>query len=205
MNRLKNYEQAKGVFRALNYTFFDKGFYNLNLFAVRNAKQVPNLFNDVLYIAYRDERNTERLEATLCTTVPGVPFLLRPINPAGAAAIAEGQYRGLWKPGYFRGRWALLQVGKVRAYRDNNFDGKFDFDASTITTYGAEAGFFLHETYRGAMPAYVENSSAGCIVPQQAVFMETLRRLVRSQFRYLGTDLVTFTLFNSRQLDYIVG
>ena len=201
MKIVNSYEKARGLFEKFGYPFYTKGVYNLNIFAIRNAIQKPNLYNDVLYIAYKEEGGQEVIRMGNCTTIPGVPFLVKPINPGGAAAIAEGHYPRLWKPGYSRGTWALLQVAPVRVYRDNDFNKIFNFKKESIHTIGVEGGFFLHESFMGAEPSFVDKSSAGCIVPQSKVFLLEIKRLVNLQYKYIKTDVVSFTLFNSAQTD----
>lgn len=202
VKRLTNFDEAQDLFRRRKYKFFTNGNFNLNLFAVRNKLiNTNNGYNCDLYIAYKDENGIETLKHGKCTTLPGAPFLVKPMNPSGAGAIAEGQYPCLWKPGYFRGTWALIQVQPVWAYRDNNRDKVFDYHVEMIRQWGVEAGFFLHRSFNGSEPATIDNSSAGCIVPQKLTYMNEIEQLVKRQRLTLGSDCVTFTLFSSFDLE----
>jgi hypothetical protein len=198
MKTLKTFDEAYNLFKEYNYVFFERNVFNLNVFAVRDrGNRIANTYCDDLYVAYHDGEKEVLLRGK-CTTVPGTTYLLRPMHSTGAGAIVEGQYLRLWRPGWFRGTRALIQANNVFCYRDKNKDDKYDFDISTARWWGAEAGFFMHESFAGQEPSLVWNSSAGCIVPQQRDYMQRIMSLVDKQRLFLGSDYITFTIFDSR-------
>lgn len=192
---LGSYEKMANFLKENNYPFFDKGMYNLNFVLVRNMiNPIPNSYNDVLFIGYKNKVNAEIVDNFTVTSVPGTHWLVNPMNPTGAGAIAPGYYRSLWKLGVFRGTDALIQINKVKAYRDNDRDRIYEFDDSTIMEWGPEAGFFLHQSFAGEDPDEVNKSSAGCIVPKTLVSYKKIIDLVKNQKKFIGSDVVSFCL-----------
>lgn len=97
-----------------------------NLIAVRGPGG-PGDWDGVLYLAWLPAVDAGwLLRAWPCATRPGLPFLRSPINPAGTATIAPGQYRLSHQRGWHRGRPALVQVGEVRVLRDPDRDDVYE-------------------------------------------------------------------------------
>lgn len=157
-------------FRKLGYTFFESTEkpYNLNIVGFRNKNARPNHFDDELSVYYID-RLVRRKVSWPITTYPGLPWLLKPMNPKGAAIMVPGQYRSAYILGRFRGVAALRQVKPVKVYRDRDLDGTFTLNPDTI-----EEGLFgLHIHRAGIWSKVVGLSSAGCQVFQrQKDFLE---------------------------------
>lgn len=199
---VRRYELLKELYHRHGYVFFDKGDYNINLFAVRNltSENQEDVFDDAIGIAYL-VKGKPQVFVEEGTTTPGLSFLRSPLYPGGAAAVVEGQYRRLWRAGTFRNTPALIQVGRVRLFRDNNKDSKYDFDYSSIQEYGPEAGIFFHQHFQLREVAdRVQNSSAGCIVPRKKSFCNFVVERVKDQGKASMGETVTFTLFTSDQV-----
>ena len=178
------------LFKKYRYRLF-KGYLNVNIFAVRNPNRRSNKFDDHIYIFYQDKRSNWILRSYPVTTCPGYTSLTNPINPKGTAVLVPGQYRGSHKLGKHRGRYlALVQKRKVKVYRDNNLDGKCDYDQNTI-----EEGYFginIHKA--GGDSLVVNNWSAGCIVFKKAHHFYDFLNICKQSAKIYGNSF-TFTLF----------
>ena len=118
-------DKVKEAFKKCNYSFFENGDYNLNIFSIRNTEDKDsNNFNDVLCVCYK-VKDKWFLEKFDCTTDPGYTSRESPVNNKGCAILVPGQYRGCWHVGLHHGKYkALVQYKPVRVYRDNNRDKK---------------------------------------------------------------------------------
>jgi peptidoglycan hydrolase-like protein with peptidoglycan-binding domain len=88
----------------------------------------PNEFSDTRLVFWLDSEGKLVWKAWQATTEPGDFFTQHPMNPAGAARIAFGQYSA-WAVGWHLfGRAsqheALVQAAPVSIYRDANKDNK---------------------------------------------------------------------------------
>jgi hypothetical protein len=161
------------------HCIFESGPYDLNLVVVR--RHLHGLPDD-LTVSYQSEKGSWITESFPCTTTPSTKFLVNPVNPAGSAILVAGQYQGAYTRGKHRGRKAIVQVGEVTVYRDDNRDTIANEDASSIQT-----GFFginIHDDRGG---------SAGCILAPQCV-INRLRELFRLQENEGLGNRVTLTL-----------
>jgi len=149
--------------RDLGFAVFERGAYNLNMFGIRSPENKAGKFDDLIGCAYRDEADGPwRVDYWRGTLDPGAYWLENPMRVDGCAAIVcDRQYRGMWKVGLHRGQYrALVQVGEVEVYRDNNLDRVLDRDESTIMR-----GLFGINGHRaGADSSVVDKWSAGCQV-----------------------------------------
>ena len=117
----------------------------------------------------------------------------------GTAAIKEGQYRGVWQFGRFRGAKSLLQIREFTCYRDNNRDDVFDY-LPDFTTKGLD-GIHMHEHFQAEDVAQVvSNSSAGCVVPASRYLHYQFMWLCEQQIASGYGNTFTFTLFDERNL-----
>jgi hypothetical protein len=99
-----------------------RGALNLNLIATRYAHPAGT-WGDRLHAAWETRPDVWHVTSWPCSTIPGPKYLRTPMNPKGCAIIAPGQWRGSHAPGLHNGRRALVQVGPVGVYRDNDRDG----------------------------------------------------------------------------------
>lgn len=166
----------------------DKKEFNLNLVAVRSATTTPNKFDDLLYAFYKYKGEWVVKEFNV-TVDPGAVYLQNPINDSGTAIIMPGQYKGLWKLGFHKGRYrALVQNRPVTVARDNNRDLILDskippysnmysikqggitfgiyLDSNENEVFKTETGMFginCHKSAKGTTE-FVNYYSAGCVV-----------------------------------------
>ena len=175
---------------ARGYKVFTNGDYNLNITGIRSPERVANAFDDRLCVTYKAD-GIWRTETYECTTDPGSPYLLRPINNYGCAILAPGQYRGAYSIGKHRGQYlALVQTGKVQVYRDDNRDNILDMDPETI-----QNGYFginIHK--RTGESDTINGASAGCTVLRYAWAFERLMFLAGKQVSERGYKTFTYTL-----------
>jgi len=133
-----------------------KGF-NLNIMGIRTADIDSNDFNDWIILWNR----AGFLEKFKATTDPGLYWRLNPMNVKGTGILCTGYYVACWSLGLHQGKYeALVQLSKVKAYRDNNKDKKIDRKKESL-----EEGIFgmnLHKA--GLNSTKVDKWSAMCQV-----------------------------------------
>lgn len=147
--------------------------YDLNIVTIRSANTKSNLFDDTYCIFYKLNKQW-KIHYFACTTDPGAWELQRPSFPEaqknGTLIVKhDEQYRSCYQLGFHGGgAWrhvALLQIGVLKGYRDNNRDDILDMNPNTITKglYGANhhAASLIYDTQT------VDNYSAGCTVIQK--------------------------------------
>lgn len=191
-------QKVKEAFLKKNYIFF-RGPYNLNICAVRAAARRVNLFDDKIYIFYENAIREICFECE-ATVDPGLPWLLSPMEPRmGTAAIAPGQYRGVWRLGEFRGEPALLQVRPFTCFRDNDRNATFSYSPQNTTS--GIYGIHLHPHFQLKECADIVGlSSAGCVVPRCEKDFYEIIRLCKRQIETLRVNQFTFTLFDELEL-----
>lgn len=193
----KNYNFQK-LFAKKGYTYFTRGYYNLNIIGVRaKGNNVTNAFDDVLVVIYNTPTKPEVRRVFPITTDPGLESLKKPVNSNGTAILVPGQYRGCWKLGLHRGKYtALVQRKPVKVYRDKNKDNVYDFNPTTI-----ENGVFGINIHRAGEESIVVNSwSAGCQVFKLRKDFEAFMNLARSQVSNKCGDTFSYTLLTEEDL-----
>ena len=129
---------------------------------IRSSMNVPNVFNDVLFLIIPGK--VEKYYTI--TTDPGTTYLKHPINPKGCFIMKPGQHKDCWSLGYHQHKAdhkALRQVGNITGYRDNDKDAEFDMVTGTEET-SAGNGVNCHGTKKGYVTKEVGPWSAGCQV-----------------------------------------
>lgn len=185
----------KGACAQASYWFPDGSApYDLFLFGVRDTAN-PDAWNDALGCVYRTTRGGElQLQLWPGTTDPGAPTLLQPQNPAGAAVIAPGQHRAVWKLGTHRGRPAFVQNRVIPVLRDADRDRVIDpSDRAVEGFYGING----HDAYRDGLPV-VGEASAGCVVWHSQADHVSALQLAQQQERSIGVTTFSLTLFDIR-------
>jgi hypothetical protein len=181
----------------LGHAVFTAGDYNLNIIGIRSPTRVANAFNDELCVIYKTG-GVWTSDSFEVTTDPGTPYLLKPINVAGAAVIAPGQYRGAYRIAKHRGQYdALCQVGgPVDVYRDDNRDNNLDLDPTTIQR--GMFGISIHK--RAGNGDAVNGASAGCTVFRHDSEFFVFMDLCRAQVNERGFSTFTYTVVNYEDL-----
>ncbi len=197
MNKTASYSDLKAALERKHYAFFDSGFYNLNIIGVRSKDDAANTFNDLMYVAYRDEFNNERALCFRVTTDPGLKYRANPINSKGTGIVVPGQHRGVWQIGAHKGYPALVQVKAMRVYRDNDSDGLLDYDPRTIEL--CLGGFNCHKASKTGTSVQVDGWSAGCQVYANAFDHDLLLALCRRAVPIHGQRF-SYTLLREGEL-----
>ena len=123
--------------KAKNFSWFEKGNYNLNIVGIRNSDtgtEVTNKFDDKITLAFKCDGDWE-FYVYNCTTDPGRYWVENIMRKEGVAVLKEGQYPGSHKIRLHQGRYeALGQTKPVTVYRDANKDNKYDLDDNNTQT-----------------------------------------------------------------------
>lgn len=183
------------MFARFGYTWFT-GEYNLNIFGIRSNSNSSVAFDDLLCVAYQ-HGGKDMIYLCDCTLNPGTYWLQNLMDKGGAAIIKEGNYRGLFKKGYYLGKPSLLQVGLITVYRDGNRDSFIDLGGLQTT---GNYGIFMHEHHQGVNEAKeIGKSSAGCIVPKRNSDFYAVIDLCDKQIPIWGNSF-SFSLFTENDL-----
>jgi hypothetical protein len=168
------------VMRLKGYKVFERSTkpYNLNIVGVRKDNNVPDKFDDAMYVFW-EFRGIWNMYHYTVTTDPGLTYLKSPINVDGTAILKPGQHLGMWEIGLHKGKYeALVQHKPVEVIRDNNKDGLLNFNAPRI-----ELGLFginIHRALANSEAQAVGGHSAGCQVFQDPMefdeFMELCQK-----------------------------
>lgn len=190
------FEQLEKAVKAKGLQWFDRGAYNLNLVGVRSADNQANTFNDWFCVAFYTD-GQPHLFAFPCTTDPGIFYREKPLCVDGTAVLKQGQYPGLWAMGMHQGKYsALVQVGPVTVYRDNNLDDVVDEGGKE------QSGLFginCHRAAQALQSHQVDKWSAGCQVLANPLDFALLMSLCRlSSIRY--GNRFTYTLIGEADL-----
>lgn len=193
------------VMRGKGYAVFSnpKG-YDLNLFVIRAEDPTPNRFNDVAgcFFRYRDHTGDRWASAAWPVTVdPGATYLgSRSLNPEGTAIIAEGQYRGMWRYGFHKGRRSFEQIGKCDVIRDFDRDGRLDYDSGRIQR-GVNPKLNGHKARYAGITDYVNGHSAGCVVWQIAEHHDAALGLAKGALDAGWGNSFTLTVLHERDFN----
>ena len=196
---MRTVEELIKVMKEKGYHVFEDNDYNINLVGVRtqvDGEQVSNLFNDTMYVFYK-QNNKQKIWEYPCTTIPGKYYFQKPMMPNfGTAILVPGQYRGAYALGYHFGKPALQQVGNLKLFRDNDLDEQLDLNQDTLQE-GNWFGINIHYSYSNKE---VHNWSAGCQVlnyehnhPKYVEFLNHFRLSIKQGYY----NSFTYTLLES--------
>ena len=193
--RSYDYWDIAKIYDEYDYKFYT-GPYNLNIFGIRNADRKIGQFNDVIGIAYEDNKGHQVFLAQ-ATTDPGKYYAENPSNQKGVAILVPGQYRGAYVLGtHAKGKttehYALVQDRPVKVFRDRNRDNILDYDYNTI-----EEGVFGINIHRASAHHVLDDIgkwSAGCQVFRSIYDFEDFLSIVKRGSEEYGNRF-TYTLF----------
>ena len=184
-------------------------FYQLNIFGIRSTDNTSGKYSDVIGIIRKTSvlpvtqeittpyhvRKCDQgyvVELFVGTTKPGIPNLLKPVNPKGAAIVVPGFYPNVWIRGLHKGKYpALVQSGHFKVYRDNNKDSIADYAGPIFDSSGD--GINLH--HGSITPSiFIGLYSAGCQVVKdtdkfKSVFMWNIEKANEEMQRYFNYAL----------------
>lgn len=159
-----SYQWLQGLVRAAGGHWDDKPDY-LNLIGIRGyllptgkLENIPDIYNDTLFQAWRDATGREHVQAFVASTDPGrYYYRYRKLNPHGCAWLQPGQY--CYQRGIHMTYPALVQAAAVKLKRIGESGSPAAGDTS-------ESGWFGINIHAGTGGPDVYNASAGCQVIQ---------------------------------------
>lgn len=142
---------------------------------------LPNCFNDLRLVIQFVGKKPTIVGCWEGTTEPGAYYTHNPMNRAGAARIAFGQYKA-WKVGIHgnsQPHEALIQVASVKVHRDldKNFIRTNDRVFEGLFGINQHWGYDLPESNIG-------RASAGCLVGRTRKGHREFMSIVKSDRRY---------------------
>lgn len=179
------------------YVVFEKDSpFNLNIIGIRSSNPIPNEFNDILVVLWKNN-GIWNITTMTCTTLSGLPYLKTPLNTKGTAILREGQYRGAFKIGKHRGKYeALVQAENLVVYRDNDKDDEYDFDTpSDVGMFGIN----IHHASAYGESTVVGKWSAGCQVLADIEEFNLLMYLAKQSVKHNGERL-SYTLLDENEI-----
>jgi hypothetical protein len=167
-----------------NYRVFkNESGYDLNIVGVRTKEFQANRFDDFITVFYR-LHNEWIFNCFTCTTDPGSYWLENPMSGMGTAILKEGQYRGAFRIGRHKRKYAaLVQNSPFTVIRDANRDTILDLDLGREET--GMFGINIHRASEFHESIQVDKWSAGCQVfcdPLQFGFFMNLCKEGRKAF-----------------------
>lgn len=190
-------EQIKNAMKKKGYAFFEDGDYNLNLIGIRNSKPVPNTFDDIFAIVYK-EKGQWKLWQFPCTTDPGTYWLKNPSRVEGTAILVPGQYKASFQIGLHKGKYkALRQCKPVALWRDNDRDNLAE---AQKTVHWEMTGINIHRANEYATSMLINSWSAGCqVIANPAHYKLFMELLDKAEIRY--SDKFTYTLLTQSDIE----
>jgi hypothetical protein len=147
-------------------------------------KDKPNEWNDLRLVIQIKNGKPVIVGSWDATTEPGFFFTFHPMNPAGAARIAFGQYKA-WRVGTHTAKKksaheALVQCDVITVHRDFNKDMKRTEDKTDVGS-----GFAVNQHQGFNMPpGNIGKGSAGCLVGRTNKGHQEFMALAKTDPRY---------------------
>jgi len=194
---------AEGLIKsveALGYPVFkdDSKPFNLTLVGVRSSNPVTNKFNCMFNVLWPSDGQWNIFKAPM-TSLPGLHWLLNPMNPKGCAILKEGHWKGVYKITKHRGKYDALcqRLDNVTVHRDGNRDRKYDMVEGTEMT--GKYGINIHRAHENYELETVNKYSAGCQVIQDPAEFAILMALAKASAKVWGNSF-SYTLINENNL-----
>lgn len=194
-NKKVNIRGLVKMMKRRNYIVYEEPF-KLNIVGVRANSTVPNKFDDLIFVFYKDDKRKWIGKAYSATTDTGTYWLKNPMNTKGSALLKEGQYvdsyaRGMHKTQYI----ALTQEKPVTVFRDYNRDAVLDFYNGKEET--GDFGINIHRANSIGTTKTVDKNSAGCQVFANADDYAEFMEMTKKQADLYGNKF-TYTLIDER-------
>lgn len=196
MNLKLSFDDIKTVTQQKGYTWWE-GEYDVFHYGIRSRSLLVNLWNDVLGVCLIDKFGNKLNLMHRGSTKPGLNWLKDKMgNVNGTAILQPGQYRKCWTLGTHNGYPALCQssVGVFKVWRDNNKDGRFDYQGPTYTDV---TGLNMHTESLIRETDLVGLYSAGCQVREfdkEHMMVMAINELSVAMYG----DGISYTLFEER-------
>tara|TARA_R110000744_G_scaffold232318_5_gene350407 strand:+ start:884 stop:1603 length:720 start_codon:yes stop_codon:yes gene_type:complete len=195
---LKKKINIRGLIRQLvrkGYKIYEKPF-QLNIVGVRANTTVPDKFDDIIYVFYKDDKGKWLGKAYPATTDTGTYWLKNPMNSKGSALLKEGQYIDTWIRRLHNSKYlALGQEKPVTVFRDYNRDAVLDFYNGKEQT--GLFGINIHRANSVGTTKTIGRNSAGCQVFQNADDFAEFLAMTKKQSDLYGNKF-TYTLIDER-------
>jgi len=153
----------------------------------RSPERQANKFDDTFYLCRAKNGNFEIIDSYPITTDPGTYYLQHPMRPEGCAIMEEGIYVDAYARGLHFKREALVQVGKIKVYRDNDKDNILDMDPETL-----QEGLFainIHEQFQ--VDDVIGADSAACWVFFKKADLQRVLKIVDASGQKRFTLILT--------------
>jgi len=183
---------------ALGHKAFSNGDWDMNIVAERSKERRAGKFDDRIFLIYKCQGQW-RQHMWECTTDPGTYYLKtasKDWHDKGTAITAPGQYPASHQIGTHKTYEAMVQVGKMKCFRDKTMDETLDMDPETI-----EEGRFSLNIHRSSATKISKSNwkySAGCCVFSDPAGFAEFMRLCHKQVRQRGWKTFTFTLIEEK-------
>lgn len=137
-----------------------------NIIGIRSSLNVPDIFNDILAIVYKD-KGVEKLYTATITTEPGVAYQKKLLNPNGCWVMMPAQMVDAYSPGFHQSKpdhRCLRSTGKIYGLRDANLDGIAGNSGTPQWAEGTKVGANIHGANKAGITKQIGPWSAGCQV-----------------------------------------
>ncbi len=173
------YTDLKKIQLSNNFLWFDEPF-KPNLIGVRTRLIIPNVFNDIMFVAWKNEKGKEFLISYTQTTLPGKYFLeskkFRPKEGCGILK-ANKQYHSWIKGthGKARPHDALIQlIAGVDIIRDNNTNSMPEVSGPDSKEFdNVLIGLNIHGPWQQSEVHLIDQDSAACQVAADKKYQDT--------------------------------
>ena len=194
-------EQVEEAVLSKGYKYFTSGDYNVNINGIRNSdtcERVTNHYDDWMTVSYRVDGEW-KYHIWPITTDPGLYWMDHPMNKDGCAILVPGQYRGVYKLDYHRGKYLALcqRLGEVSVYRDGDKDDMYDFNADTISD--GKFGINIHRSSAYNTTTEIDRYSAGCQVFSNPDDFDEFIDIMKKSSEIWGNKF-TYTLIESNDI-----
>ena len=193
----KNIRGLLSLMKSKGYQINDKP-YQLNLVGVRADSNIPNKFDDKMYVFWNSENGWQGKYFTV-TTDPGTYWLNNPMQKEGTAILKQGQYINSHKIGLHQGKYkALVQQKPVTVIRDYDRNALLDFNNGKEDT--GLFGINIHRANAVGTTKNIDKYSAGCQVFENADDFAKFLELAEKHNTMYGNNF-TYTLVDERALN----
>lgn len=194
-----NIQNLKQTQAKLGHKWFDD---QPNIIGIRTTLCIPDTFNDILAIVYRDNGNSgeEKIFTATITTEPGITYQKKLLNPDGCLVMQPGQFINAYKNGYHqykKDHRALVQVGKIFIRRDKDLDGIPG--NSGVDRWEAGNGANIHGANKNQVTAHIGPWSAGCQVHERWSKKEEMCDIT-VRYEKTNNGLLTYSLVLEKDL-----
>lgn len=194
-------EQVEEAVLSKGYKYFTSGDYNVNINGIRNSdtcERVTNHYDDWMTVSYMVDGEW-KYHIWSITTDPGLYWMDHPMNKDGCAILVPGQYRGVYKLDYHRGKYLALcqRLGEVSVYRDGDKDDMYDFNAATVDD--GKFGINIHRSSAYNTTTEIDKYSAGCQVFSNPDDFDEFIDIMKKSSEIWGNKF-TYTLIESNDI-----